>query len=415
MEIATLDTVIKAISSIEYKDVDTAGSAFWQQLVNNVKSINSYIRVVYDVQTRRVCLGAEWNPLGNNTVALQCNGVILKLSLDEESGNTVVTIMAKPPNGMLPRCPTDVIMSRKYKAYPVVDGTTVTFYYDDGWCIGSTHGIDLSNNRWFSTKTYRDAINECFAAHKTSWNDLDVNHYYTVVFTHPEFHATATEPRMWLLASGSPIAILGENNSGIAVTIPGVPDQQPIPAYTNKERNDLAHKIINCTKPTQIMSYIARDDDPAPFGYILREGTLNYFIESATMKYIRQQMYTMPKGVKNITCENRLRYVITRAWLTNDTRFIKVLPRYTEYFAELNRLLDVVMYKCIQALTTKHLYECVLREAESGKNDETTAAAKIAIALINRIPSVNMSAPNVEKIVHDSIVQPENIAAWMSI
>lgn len=86
-----------------------------------------------------------------------------------------------------------------YGYHELRDGTMVNMYWHGGrWCLGSARSSDLRDIRYSTEQTFGDLFEEAIGSYpEFGYNLLDKSRTYTIVFSHPAMHNSATHLSAW--------------------------------------------------------------------------------------------------------------------------------------------------------------------------------------------------------------------------
>jgi hypothetical protein len=120
------------------------------------------------------------------------NGMILRIV--KGKGWQILATQAAPVHtGNIPAVEYTKIMNNKakYHCHPVIDGTQVTVYFEDGARkIATATSMDVSKYKWMGPLTYSEILDECMG------DSFDASEYTISQYciSHPNFHLSATAP-----------------------------------------------------------------------------------------------------------------------------------------------------------------------------------------------------------------------------
>lgn len=296
---------------------------------------------------RRVLLTSKRNSGDFNSLLIQqCNGVVLEYPTWD--------VLSIPPPMFNPKFKYNQLSSKfaKYSVFEIKDGTTVTLYWCDGWCISSANGFQVNDYQWLGETTYLGAINELAAKYYPEFDfaKLDKTLCYTIGFRHHDFHPLQTDPqKMWFIQSYD----LAQVNSCSPKLVPkydlniGFPTQVPIHTSANPikwmmaENGDALSRYFTTSARRTEQS---KKNGMINYGFILRgdfatHGKLsNIMLESTLLTTIRQLIYNLPKGkfatIVPAAAAERLKYTVLRAYLGQRTKynFLNLFPQFTQEY-----------------------------------------------------------------------------------
>ncbi len=260
-----------------------------------------------------------------------------------------------------------------YSIYEVYDGTMVVMYwYNGSWCFATANGYDVSNYKFFTEKTYREAINDCLQKYpEFSFDTLPKTHSYITGFRHHDFHPFKYDPaRMWMVAA---VDLTAFNQSGdVVYSYPecGIP-YQPKMELPVLENGDLFTWMM-ASNESALKKFIgslpkSKRNPTQPiaphYGYVLRSNidlgvNSNVILESAVMKTIRQMIYNVPKtrlSTVKIDHTNRLEYMILQAYLHPRSRypFLTLFPQFDCYYMKYNTLFQKIANHVVSRIKGK--------------------------------------------------------------
>jgi hypothetical protein len=272
-----------------------------------------------------------------------------------------------------------------YSVYYAIDGTVVTLYnYRGTWMLASANGMDVRNHIKFSGVTFWEALMSVFGDNKLSLDTLDTAISYTLGFRHADFHPLndRRSPTLWLI-SASCLSTLRDLNLQLGIT------KQPMV----KEPNI---KYINKMNNNALKTYLANGS--AHYGFILRNATGNYVIESTLMKNIRLLMYHQSK-VMNKEYSKYL-YLSMKAYLKPSTNklFTDLFPQFMPYYTQITDFFN-------------KLVVAIIREDDDVDSPLECLAAQLRLTLSNYY---DVHDHNNYKIIYDSLLCSENLDVYMA-
>lgn len=276
------------------------------------------------------------------------NGLLLNSNLE---------IIADPPPRLEKVVPLRKLNISKYKVYSAIDGTLATLYYHNNkWCMSTANGIEVNTYTKFGC-TYEEALRSL----GFKFEELKQECYYTIVFTHPDFHP---------LAGGKPIIkLVATDDRDQQVHI-----EQPITVTVDEMKSKNAASLDK---------YIS--DGEVHCGYILRatdSGTSDYFLESKLMCQIRKLAYDLPDDVagSQTSPANRIKYITLKAYLLGTgTVFTTLFPQFAALQKRIAEFFEDLLVQIVTIISTR----AVCRHAP--ENAIAALAAKLA-AYIERHP-----------------------------
>lgn len=326
-------------------------------------------------QLPRVMLCFDKHHIPTNTLQSQSNGIILTYDMEWK----VVSI----PSRVLSYKHHKSILKHlsQYSVYYAIDGTVVTaYYYGDKWRLASATGYDVENYTRLTKVTYGDALNAAFNKYGLSFDVLDKNVSYTFGFKHPEFHPLVDNhsPTLWLIA-----AMNLTSYDEVITNLRDIPNQPVVKLPTAKYINE---KNISAQ-----YNYLTKKN--VHYGFILKNDSGNYLLESSLMKNIRTLIYHQPMRFTKLP--NKQLYLAMRAYLkpSNHKLFIDLFPQYTAEY-------DVV---------TKFINTLIIHIISDDMGTDTSIdvlARQIRLILSSRFDVTNFSN---YKIIFDSLMCSNNL------
>lgn len=286
----------------------------------------------------------------------------------------------------------------QYDVYPLLDGTTVALYYDDGWKLSSCNSHNVSDYTFIGEKTFRDAIDDLVKQYTDfSFEKLDKKICYVLRFKHPHFHPfSGDSPYISLIHTVSfKNGLIDKIDNSVNIGLPCVTAVDVSGEDLFKDNDD----AVNEFKKTHNVKY----------GFLLRArgGSKTYLpdviIETKLMTYIRKTIYDIPNS-KTIAIQNptqRVDYITLRAYMIQDFNkyFTVVFPIYASRFQQLK---DMFERMCD---TVIHCHR------DNRRGNSTDPMILVSRVLYNQLSQVNLNINSqaCRSIIFDHITNINNI------
>lgn len=296
------------------------------------------LRVILNVHNK-----ARWTPL-----ARECGGLILEISEEPKA-----RVICWPPREFAFSYSLRKLRENidRYEVYPVCDGTVLSLYYTDRWCIATKQGIDVTEKVWRGY-TFGAALRDVLSLYPGfDWAKLDETCTYTIGIKHPAFHPfqqpAIWDPHLsvrWVIYAWF---ICETRADGTRVTNKdiGLPI---VPRIMDPGKLDLELK-------GQTKSYIENRGIPQ-LGFILRDWSgktriSDVLITSDLMRDIRDLVYQ--PGSADPERFRDMNYVVVHAYLSPEksTLFESLFPQYAPLFEQ---------YDQVVANTCDNIYAALL-------------------------------------------------------
>lgn len=361
----------------------------------------------------------------------ECNDLVVPRRILLTAERRTTTILSKACGGLILEFPSWKVLARpspvisiasrtrdlskrlhQYKIYQIRDGTVVTLYfYNNRWQMASMNGFDVSTLCWIGPITYANALAEIMKTSGWSFDNLDTSLQYTIGFRHHNFHPLLTDPESaWLIQISCGENIL-ENGENPLTIIQGLPWQTPItiPQFTNpfgKKTDNLVW--MQSQNETALSNYISSRcrGTEIHYGYLLRHPTDDDFLlESSLLTFIRRSVYDLPKYDRSIASDNRMDYVILKAYLSYTHRydFRAVFPQFDSRAKSLDNLFDK-LHRCVM-----FRLRCtdVIPKAPGSFGERLDTVAAMLTKEIQTFTAINVMNPDGSDIVKDFIIDPK--------
>lgn len=269
------------------------------------------------------------------------------------------------------------ISKNKYRMYKAYDGSLVTVYYwNDKWCIASAKSIDFSDSCMFGTTKVETILKELLVKGGLTFGDLDKDHCYSFVFTHPEWH-----PRV----DTSELYYINAYNTKTCMQLDSMPDNLNGKIKTQEVVNEMDNLDTVLTK----LGEISKSSFTA--GYIFRatNNDIDYYIESAAMNILRKCIYAPSKNLRTFNQIALKNFLIG----INNNALTTLCPQFKDSFMVFDTRVDILITRII----TKLYYP---RGRYRSSRLETTANY-----FLNRVSQlVHPNNTNARSIIYDTIV-----------
>jgi len=357
---------------------------------------------ISDDQIGRIILTQSRNQSDfTNPITFQCNGLILD--------STNWKVLAVPCCAFNPRSSLKKIEAlykeNKYKLYKIYDGTIINLYhYNDKWILGTTNSYEMNDCKFMGSKTYMGLLSDIIKQYpEFSFEKLDIHYSYCIGFKHQNMHLfSADKQKAWFIQKTNLETMVTDYTNITGLENQGIITEKPN-FDTLIETNNKA--LRNYLKEFRI-----------DFGYILRgefaesKEQSNILLESTLLKKIRQLIYNFPRELTmNLTNENRLGYIILRAYLNYSNRkiFIDLFPQYQRKFDEYKELINNLVTRIVQCYRNSNI-----KLTNDKKIDQL---ANIFIGYINREGRINSFNDNCKSIIYDYATDIEYIDIYRKI
>lgn len=376
------------------------------ETIETIKSlVGDTIRVQYEWEQKgsfqsltRVILSSNRNTADfSRELSRECNGVVL--------GLPNWTLLSYPaPMARNTYRVADVIRSfGKYSIYEVKDGTVVTLYWyepQQKWCMSSTNGYDVSNHTWMGPRTYSETLHLILQKYNFNFKNLNKSHCYCIGFRHHEFHPLLKDPQCaWIVQVCN---VSDANTAAPRITLVsdeiGLPVQRPVVATTRDVFPAEDRSLIDYFKS------IENAGEPhIHYGFVLRAADDNILVESKLLQRIRQIMYNIPydkkKSSAGISSENRLNYVVLRAYLSKRDRnlFLNLFPQFIGKFKHYDSVFSKLANRII----------ALIRDKTSTSDSSLEDLAKKMTQNIESTHRLNVMEPATYNIIMDIITSSD--------
>lgn len=335
-----IDTLERLSAALGHMDITGKSPADVMKMLRRL--CGDTIKVTYEpgeTPRRFILTSDKLRGITARTLDHQCNGVVVFAAPGATSGVPSMVILAVPaPVVHYIYKPSTIINSlHKYTITPASDGTVVTLYwYDDRWCMSSSHGYDVGHYTRFGETTFFDAFLQSAAvsAPEFSLDSLDKLMSYTVGFRHHDFHPLLTDPpAAWFVSCADLRQYRG---------LPPADDvNHPLPctpAVTSRMNNSKLWSALSTKNRGAYSWYTTTTMMEHHYGYILRKpGGPDILMESTLMSRIRKLMYDVPNSITS----NRMLYMTLRAYLGADRfDFISLFPQCSASYKVIRTMID---------------------------------------------------------------------------
>jgi hypothetical protein len=362
------------------------------QTLNQLRKWNIHYKL--DKPSGRLLLTADRHKANHDIAAIRkCNGLIL------HNGNVLV----QPQEMLNAHARLDDVIANwsRYTQYAIIDGSVISLYYFDGWCLSTTNGYKVNDYGWDGSDdtTYMDVLLEALSVHNLSLDDLDTTLNYTFIIRDSRHLFTADKNGIWLLQVC---------NGSTNITLPHLPQ---IPRQT--ARNNLSYKHANEIAQGSLDNYLRCGK--IQYGFILRANNLgrdsNILLEGTLLRKIRQFIYNLPKG-KNRPDRPRS-YCVLRAYLNYSTGslFKKLFPQFIPTYAQLDKLFTDVTNKVMNCMRNRNLRAALIET----HTDTVSAIAYKLMSDIDRMENVNTFDSTSVSILRDIIIDKKYLDDYYKI
>jgi hypothetical protein len=313
-----------------------------------------------------------------NQLQCQSNGIIIEVGTWKVLSIPSKVLLYKYDGAIMKQL-------HQFTAYYALDGTCVTLYwYGGAWCMASANGYDVRTYTRLTSITYWDALLAALTKAGISVESLDKNISYNFGFRNSEFHPLRDlrSPTLWLI-SAYDLTTYKELNLQL-----GIPKQPQV--------KSISVKYINNLNKNALRTYLT--NGTAHYGFILRNATGSYLLESNLMKSIRTMVYDQPKDF--VAEYSKPLWLAMRAYLKPSTNklYIDLFPQFTSLYKQITEFFN-------------RLIVCVI-SADSEENEPLDCLARqIRNVLSSRF---DVADHNNYKIIYDSVLCEENLDLYMS-
>ena len=288
-------------------------------------------------------------PIINSPYNAYCNGLVLGLVEVQRNGKITTELrVASVPIPTLPSSTKDSLMNSDCDVYRLTDGTTVNLYYWNGtWTISSAKAYDISTYQWRGISWF-DALKESLEKSqdsKFSFDRLDRNKSYTLVFRHPQLHPFNPEYSVTFIAS----CYLRNLDFSFDEDI-GLPKQKLVGEH-NKDLSTHKNLIEEIYDRNQHAYSNWKDTQDIDYGYsvIIKDGRNRgcmVVLPSTLQSKINNLLYKSESSHKEYM--TNINFVILNAVVGGNTDEFKLLfPIYSDEINKvsesLNSIVDVIM------------------------------------------------------------------------
>jgi hypothetical protein len=292
-----------------------------------------------------------------------------KLPIHSESNGTVFEFCADLPQQwrvlvMPPQVLTigNVKNIKGFNIYEMDDGTVISLYFRDEWCISSARGIHMNNIMWSSSKSYMSVLLEVLSIYNILLDEVDKTVSHTIAFHHPDFHPFGKRIYAWNISSASGVNCV---DSTLAL-----PEQRLAKFAVNSESSPDILNIINRNNTDAMRSYL--NHNRIHYGYILRGNGVSYVMESSLFRIIREVSYRAPNtGASYATNElitkqilvpeKRVLYNALRAYLTESLKYDaqRLFANYGELYSKFELMFNDFATIILLALYSNNEMTCI--------------------------------------------------------
>lgn len=221
------------------------------------------------------------------------NGVICKLA-----GEWRILVTPMPAVANMFRTMNVLANIAEYECSPAENGSVYNLYYNDKWCVGSTHAHDMSDYQ-IEGRTYRQRLDL-----EIDFDKLDKTLVHTVCVctagAQPRLKHSSPPDRIVHIRSATPDGAARDYSIARIVTDGESQTYMPVQPRMRLTKEDYFNIA---TQSKDALSAFIRGAPPV-YGWILRRvgsdastPESNIMIESSLMKYIRQTWYNIPTHV----------------------------------------------------------------------------------------------------------------------
>lgn len=130
-----------------------------------------------------------------------------KKSGSHQTNHSSGTVLDKNLNVLFSPSITQVKELDNYKKLAMLDGTVVHLYnFDGSWYMGTKNSWNISTIYDISPTNYGEYFTEAITKYQFSYDMLDENIMYTVIFTNPKCHLLAQELGVYVYNDEDPLA-----------------------------------------------------------------------------------------------------------------------------------------------------------------------------------------------------------------
>lgn len=321
--------------------------------------------------------------------------------------------LAVPPIAFNKKAKIEDVDYKNYDIVKVIDGTVVTLYYDNKWCISSSNGYDVSQYYWMGPLTYAEIIYDLLErlypevikklgisllnSDSIHFDNLNRSYSYTIGFRHHNFHPLLKDPEtIWNIQH---VALRSTHSTGRASLevkyddgICGIKNQEIIDNDT--------FKPIHLTNTEDLhYGYILRTKNPYKYPSIL--------FDSPLLKKIKKNIYNYPSNTirQYITHENRYDYVVIKNYFNKFERndMLQLYPQFLERYNLYTKCINETIQCMISMLKNKI-------SNENKPINVHPAINILAMSLIKHIAKFEAMDPhneNTESVLKDYIMNIE--------
>jgi len=243
------------------------------------QNIQVFVELVSEYQDNRIMFKTALNKCKFKTeLCYEANGAIMTCE-----GNILLRPVRNTHSRFITKDEID-----DFTITRVLDGTQVNLYYYHNSWIWSTRGAyDISSYKWFTEKTYGEAIKECLPPNFEK--SLSKDSYYSFILSHKEFHPCVTQNKLTFIGSNC-----------------------------NKKPN--VEEIIPVTITLKQLIKDCNYSDT--YGYILRKSDEDVMILSKKYKKIKRQIYDLKYNTSDFTPKQRYYFMLLKN-IMNPTEYNK--------------------------------------------------------------------------------------------
>ncbi len=265
----------------------------------------------------RIIFYIENKPVNPSRLLKYCNGLIC-----EYVANTWRVVCMPLP--VFEHFDNNVVLDETFAVFPLHDATVINVYYShllEKWCYGSKRSFDIINLTWRDI-AYTDILSNLCETNN-NFENHDKSKTYVFAVTDPRIHLFARASMVDLVATTS----TEEMDMDALELAPSDAIAMNKNAYTNFIKTGVAH-----------------------FGYIMRNGTSSYALESDLMIAIKRVLYKPSiirtanrRDVEVLNYTNDLNYIITRAYFHNYTMALSLFPQFEPNFLKIRQELGTMI------------------------------------------------------------------------
>lgn len=333
------------------------------------------------------------------------NGILFEIYEDFNKDSLQMNLIAFPP-------PAYAYIGRdfdksNYQVYPVLDGTVLTFYYDEyiaenteenPWRFCTKNAYDASDFIWRGY-SIRDLLQNLIDYHfpDFSWEDLDKNYSYTVLYKHPAVHPHGNDK---IYSAGDDLSLYKSHIYSLS-------------CYDRNNKKFILEDIFTSYNPLTIEGdideYINENLDNG-YGFLFLSNTQqNAVIHSNTYRILKAMIYDPPivknRNLQNILRKqyNNMRFVLVSAYVRyyKNTEILQnFLPQYSDIFTKISNEIDAII---------SIVYTNLQGQGEVKIKNKPKLRKIVRDYTISAVKHINPRSPNLEVVLKNFIVRKEKL------